>query len=151
MKKAKNFGPLTPGFQIIEYNSASALEKILKKDENIAGFLVEPIQGENGVVVPDDGYLSDCKKLCENTMFYLSPMKFKLEYVELEKLLASWHENIKPDLVILGKALSGGFYPVSGVLTSKEIMSIMKVGMHGSTFGEVLWLEQYQSCNQIRC
>ncbi len=134
-KSKKNFGPLTPGFEIIEYNNASALEKILKKDKNIAGFLVEPIQGENGVVVPDNGYLSDCKKLCEKHNVLFIADEIQTGICRTGKLLASWHENIKPDIVILGKALSGGFYPVSGVLTSKKIMSIMKVGMHGSTFG----------------
>jgi len=134
-KSKKNFGPLTPGFEIIEYNNASALEKILKKDENIAGFLVEPIQGENGVVVPDDGYLSDCKELCEKYNVLFIADEIQTGVCRTGKLLASWHEGIKPDVVILGKALSAGFYPVSGVLTSKEIMSVMKVGQHGSTFG----------------
>ena len=131
----ENFGPLTPGFEIIDYNNIKQLEDVLKKDKNIAGFLVEPIQGEGGVVVPDDGYLSKAKKLCEkyNVLFIADEIQTGIG--RTGKLLASWHENIIPDIVILGKALSAGFYPVSGVLTSKEIMSVMQVGSHGSTFG----------------
>jgi|TARA_B100000035_G_scaffold4399_1_gene3994 ornithine--oxo-acid transaminase len=131
----KNFGPLTPGFEMIKYNDIEALEKVLKKDKNIAGFLVEPIQGEGGVVVPDDGYLKKCKKLCEDYNVLFIADEIQTGVCRTGKLLASWHEEIKPDMVILGKALSAGFYPVSGVLTSKEIMSVMKVGQHGSTFG----------------
>ena len=131
----ENFGPLTPGFEIIDYNNIKQLEDVLKKDKNIAGFLVEPIQGEGGVVVPDDGYLSKAKKLCEkyNVLFIADEIQTGIG--RTGKLLASWHEDIIPDIVILGKALSAGFYPVSGVLTSKEIMSVMQVGSHGSTFG----------------
>ena len=131
----ENFGPLTPGFEIIDYNNIKQLEDVLIKDKNIAGFLVEPIQGEGGVVVPDDGYLSKAKKLCEkyNVLFIADEIQTGIG--RTGKLLASWHEDIVPDIVILGKALSAGFYPVSGVLTSKEIMSVMQVGSHGSTFG----------------
>ena len=123
------------GFEMIKYNDIEALEKVLKKDKNIAGFLVEPIQGEGGVVVPDDGYLKKCKKLCEDYNVLFIADEIQTGVCRTGKLLASWHEEIKPDMVILGKALSAGFYPVSGVLTSKEIMSVMKVGQHGSTFG----------------
>ena len=131
----ENFGPLTPGFEIIDYNNIKQLEDVLKKDKNIAGFLVEPIQGEGGVIVPDDAYLSKAKKLCEkyNVLFIADEIQTGIG--RTGKLLASWHEDIIPDIVILGKALSAGFYPVSGVLTSKEIMSVMQVGSHGSTFG----------------
>ena len=134
-KSRKNFGPLTEGFIEIPYNSTEALEKILSKNKDICGFLVEPIQGEGGVVVPDDGYLKKCKELCEKYNVLLIADEIQTGICRTGKLLASWHENIKPDLVILGKALSAGFYPVSGVLTSKKIMDIMKVGSHGSTFG----------------
>ena len=130
-----HFGPLTGGFEIISYNNTAELEKKLKEDPNIVGFLVEPIQGEGGVVVPDEGYLKKCKDLCEDYNVLLLADEIQTGVCRTGKLLASYHENIKPDIVILGKALSGGFYPVSGVLTSKEIMSVMKVGQHGSTFG----------------
>ena len=130
-----HFGPLTGGFEIISYNNIADLEKKLKEDPNIVGFLVEPIQGEGGVVVPDEGYLKKCKDLCEDYNVLLLADEIQTGVCRTGKLLASYHENIKPDIVILGKALSGGFYPVSGVLTSKEIMSVMKVGQHGSTFG----------------
>ena len=115
--------------------SFSSLEKILSKNKDICGFLVEPIQGEGGVVVPNDGYLKKCKELCEKYNVLLIADEIQTGICRTGKLLASWHENIKPDLVILGKALSARFYPVSGVLTSKKIMDIMKVGSHGSTFG----------------
>ena len=130
-----HFGPLTGGFEIISYNNTAELENKLKEDPNIVGFLVEPIQGEGGVVVPDEGYLKKCKNLCEEYNVLLLADEIQTGVCRTGKLLASYHENIKPDIVILGKALSGGFYPVSGVLTSKEIMSVMKVGQHGSTFG----------------
>ena len=130
-----HFGPLTGGFEIISYNNTAELEKKLKEDPNVVGFLVEPIQGEGGVVVPDEGYLEKCKNLCEEYNVLLLADEIQTGVCRTGKLLASYHENIKPDIVILGKALSGGFYPVSGVLTSKEIMSVMKVGQHGSTFG----------------
>jgi len=130
-----HFGPLTGGFEIISYNNTAELEKKLKEDPNVVGFLVEPIQGEGGVVVPDEGYLKKCKNLCEEHNVLLLADEIQTGVCRTGKLLASYHENIKPDIVILGKALSGGFYPVSGVLTSKEIMSVMKVGQHGSTFG----------------
>ena len=131
----EHFGPLTSGFEIIPYNDISALEKRLESDKNIVGFLVEPIQGEGGVVVPDDGYLKKCKSLCEKYNALLIADEIQTGVCRTGKLLASHHENVHPDIVILGKALSGGFYPVSGVLTSKEIMDVMKVGQHGSTFG----------------
>ena len=130
-----HFGPLTGGFEIISYNNTAELENKLKEDPNVVGFLVEPIQGEGGVVVPDDGYLKKCKKLCEDYNVLFIADEIQTGVCRTGKLLASWHEEIKPDMVILGKALSAGFYPVSGVLTSKEIMSVMKVGQHGSTFG----------------
>ena len=130
-----HFGPLTGGFEIISYNNTAELEKKLREDPNVVGFLVEPIQGEGGVVVPDRGYLKKCKNLCEQYNVLLLADEIQTGVCRTGKLLASFHENIKPDIVILGKALSGGFYPVSGVLTSKEIMSVMKVGQHGSTFG----------------
>ncbi len=131
----ENFGPLTGGFETINYNDSISLEKKLKNDKNIVGFLVEPIQGEGGVVVPDDGYLSICKKLCEKYNVLFIADEIQTGVCRTGELLACHHENIKADITILGKALAGGFYPVSGVLTSKKIMDVMKVGQHGSTFG----------------
>ena len=131
----ENFGPLTTGFETIHYNDALALEKKFKKDKNIVGFLVEPIQGEGGVVVPDEGFLSKCKDLCKKYNVLFIADEIQTGVCRTGKLLACHHENVKADITILGKALAGGFYPVSGVLTSKKIMNVMKVGQHGSTFG----------------
>ena len=131
----ENFGPLTTGFETIKYNDALALEKKFKKDKNIVGFLVEPIQGEGGVVVPDEGFLSKCKDLCKKYNVLFIADEIQTGVCRTGKLLACHHENVKADITILGKALAGGFYPVSGVLTSKKIMNVMKVGQHGSTFG----------------
>ena len=131
----KNFGPLTLGFKIIDYNNVDKLEEALKKDKNIVGFLVEPIQGEGGVVVPDDGYLKNSKKLCEKYNVLFIADEIQTGICRTGKMLACDHEEIKPDIVILGKALSGGFYPVSGVLANSDIMGVLKVGQHGSTFG----------------
>ena len=131
----ENFGPLTTGFETIHYNDALALEKKFEKDKNIVGFLVEPIQGEGGVVVPDEGFLSKCKDLCKKYNVLFIADEIQTGVCRTGKLLACHHENVKADITILGKALAGGFYPVSGVLTSKKIMNVMKVGQHGSTFG----------------
>ena len=130
-----NFGPLTEGFIKINYNDSDELEMCLKKDSNIVGFLVEPIQGEGGVIVPDDGYLKKCKDLCEKYNILFIADEIQTGVCRTGNLLASFHDKVKPDLVILGKALSGGFYPVSGVLADSHIMDVMKVGQHGSTFG----------------
>ncbi|MEP6683579.1 MAG: ornithine--oxo-acid transaminase [Parafilimonas sp.] len=130
----KNFGPFTPGFIIIPYNDINALQKALE-DKNVAGFLVEPIQGEAGVVVPDDGYLSKAKQLCDayNVLFIADEIQTGLG--RTGKMLACDHENVKPDILILGKALSGGVLPVSAVLADDEIMMNIKPGEHGSTYG----------------
>jgi len=131
--KAK-FGPYTPGFEIIPYNDLPALEKALK-DPNVAGFLVEPIQGEAGVVVPDEGYLSKAFAMCKakNVLFIADEVQTGI--ARTGKLLACDHENVHPDILILGKALSGGVYPVSAVLADDEVMLTIKPGQHGSTFG----------------
>lgn len=128
------FGPYTPGFIIIPYNDLNALEKALE-DPNIAGFLVEPIQGEAGVVVPDEGYLKKASDLCKakNVLFIADEVQTGI--ARTGKLLACDHEGVHPDILILGKALSGGAYPVSAVLASDEIMLTIKPGQHGSTFG----------------
>ena len=131
----KNFGPYTDGFIKIEYNNLKALEEALESDKNIAGFLVEPIQGEAGVYVPSEGYLSAAKALCakHNVLFIADEVQTGI--ARTGKMLAVDHENVKPDILILGKALSGGAYPVSGVLANDNIMNVIKPGNHGSTFG----------------
>jgi ornithine--oxo-acid transaminase len=130
----KGFGPYTPGFIKIPYNDLNELEKALQ-DPNVAGFLVEPIQGEAGVVVPDEGYLSKAYKMCKekNVLFIADEVQTGL--CRTGTLLACDHENVRPDIVILGKALSGGTMPISAVLADDEIMLVIKPGEHGSTFG----------------
>lgn len=132
----KEYGPYTPGFEAIEYNDTKALESILKeKGKNIAAFLVEPIQGEAGVVVPDDGYLSTCYNLCKEHNVLFIADEIQTGIARTGKMLCCDHENIKPDIIILGKALSGGVLPVSAVLCNNEIMMTITPGQHGSTFG----------------
>jgi ornithine--oxo-acid transaminase len=130
----KNFGPYMPGFEIIPFNNINALELALA-DKSIAGFLAEPIQGEAGVIVPDDGYLTKAKQLCEeaNVLFIADEIQTGLG--RTGKMLACDHENVRPDILILGKALSGGIMPVSAVLANDEIMLTIKPGEHGSTYG----------------
>jgi len=130
----KSFGPYTPGFIKIPYNDTAALAKALE-EENIAGFMTEPIQGEAGVFVPDEGYLNECKALCEakNVLFIADEVQTGI--ARTGQLLAVDHENVKPDILILGKAISGGAYPVSAVLANNNIMNVIKPGQHGSTFG----------------
>jgi len=128
------YGPFTPGFVRIPYNDIPALEKALE-DPNIAGFLVEPIQGEAGVYVPQDGYLAKAYELCKakNVLFIADEVQTGI--ARTGKLLACDHENVRPDILILGKALSGGAFPVSAVLADDDIMLTIKPGEHGSTFG----------------
>jgi ornithine--oxo-acid transaminase len=130
----KGFGPYTPGFVIIPYNDLYALEKALE-DKNIAGFLVEPIQGEAGVFVPDTGYLKGAWELCRkrNVLFIADEVQTGL--ARTGKMLACDHEEVRPDILILGKALAGGVFPVSAVLADNEIMLCINPGEHGSTFG----------------
>ncbi|MFD1553917.1 ornithine--oxo-acid transaminase [Putridiphycobacter roseus] len=130
----KNFGPYTPGFIKIPYNDIAALETALK-EENVAGFLVEPIQGEAGVFVPDAGYLANAKAACEKANVLFIADEVQTGVARTGQLLAVDHENVKPDILILGKALSGGAYPVSAVLANDAIMMVIKPGQHGSTFG----------------
>lgn len=129
-----DYGPYTPGFEIIPFNNISALKKALT-DKNVAGFLVEPIQGEAGVVVPDEGYLSAAKLLCEqhNVLFIADEIQTGL--ARTGKMLACDYENVRPDILILGKALSGGMMPISAVLSDDEIMLTIQPGEHGSTYG----------------
>jgi ornithine--oxo-acid transaminase len=130
----KDFGPYMPGYDLIPYNNLEALEKELK-DYNVAAFMVEPIQGEAGVVVPDKGYLEGVRRLCDkyNVLFIADEVQTGIG--RTGKLLASDYENAKPDILILGKALSGGVFPVSAVLANNEVMMCIKPGEHGSTFG----------------
>lgn len=130
----KQFGPFTPGFEIIPYNNVAALATALE-DNNVAGFLVEPIQGEAGVVIPDEGYLKKTKQLCEanNVLFIADEIQTGL--CRTGKLLCCDHEDVKPDILLLGKALSGGTVPVSAVLANNEVILTIQPGEHGSTFG----------------
>ncbi len=130
----KNFGPYMPGFEAIPFNDLLSLEKAIA-DKNVAGFLVEPIQGEAGVLVPDGGYLAKAKKICEaaNVLFIADEIQTGL--ARTGKMLACDHEEVRPDILLLGKALSGGILPVSAVLCDDEIMMTIKPGEHGSTYG----------------
>lgn len=133
--QARNdFGPFTPGFITIPYNDLAALEKALQ-DPNVAGFLVEPIQGEAGVFVPDEGYLKKAYNLCKakNVLFIADEVQTGI--ARTGKLLACEWEGVRPDVLILGKAMSGGVYPISAVLADDHIMMTIKPGEHGSTFG----------------
>ncbi|MDF1672340.1 MAG: ornithine--oxo-acid transaminase [Vicingaceae bacterium] len=130
----KNFGPYTPGFIKIPYNDINALEEALAQ-ENIAGFMAEPIQGEAGVFVPDEGYLEEARELCKAAGVLFVADEVQTGIARTGKLLAVDHENVKPDILILGKAISGGVYPVSAVFADNEIMEVIKPGEHGSTFG----------------
>jgi ornithine--oxo-acid transaminase len=130
----KNFGPYTPGFVTIPYNSLNALAEALN-DPHVAGFLVEPIQGEAGVFVPDDGYLKMAAQMCKDHNVLFIADEVQTGIARTGQLLACDHEGVRPDILILGKALSGGVYPVSAVLADDEIMLCIKPGEHGSTFG----------------
>jgi ornithine--oxo-acid transaminase len=129
-----NFGPFMPGFHVIPYNDLNALEEALQ-DKNIVGFLVEPIQGEAGVVVPQDGYLAKAKQYCEDANVLFIGDEIQTGLCRTGKMLACDYENVRPDILILGKALSGGVLPVSAVLANDEIMMTIRPGEHGSTYG----------------
>ena len=130
----KEFGPYTPGFISIPYNDIAALEEALK-DPNIAGFMAEPIQGEAGVFVPDEGYLTAALALCKKNNVLFIADEVQTGIARTGELLAVDHENVKPDILILGKAISGGVFPVSAVFANDDIMLCIKPGEHGSTFG----------------
>ncbi|MBK9464664.1 MAG: ornithine--oxo-acid transaminase [Chitinophagaceae bacterium] len=130
----KNFGPFMPGFEIIPYNDSEALAMSLT-DKNVAGFLIEPIQGEAGVLVPDEGYLAKAKQLCEQANVLFIADEIQTGLARTGKMLACDHEGVRPDILLLGKALSGGMLPVSAVLCDDEIMMTIKPGEHGSTYG----------------
>jgi ornithine--oxo-acid transaminase len=128
------FGPFLPGFNIIPYNDLNALEAALQ-DNTVCAFMFEPIQGEAGVVVPDEGYIAGAKALCEKYRVLMIADEVQTGLCRTGKMLACDHENVKPDILILGKALSGGVMPVSAVLCNDEIMLTIKPGEHGSTYG----------------
>lgn len=129
------FGPYMPGFLSIPYNDLNALETCLASDSNIAAFMFEPIQGEAGVVVPHEGYLAGVRTLCTKYNVLMIADEVQTGLARTGKMLACDHENVKPDILVLGKALSGGVLPVSAVLSSNEIMLTIKPGEHGSTYG----------------
>jgi ornithine--oxo-acid transaminase len=130
----KGYGPYTPGFTIVPYNDIEALEKELE-DPNVAGFMIEPIQGEAGVYVPDDQYLKKAYELCKQKNVLFIADEVQTGIARTGKMLACDHEDVRPDILILGKALSGGAYPVSVVLADDDIMLCIKPGEHGSTYG----------------
>lgn len=129
-----NFGPFMPGYEVIAYNDINALKQALQ-DPNVAGFLAEPIQGEAGVIVPDEGYLSKAAALCREANVLFIADEIQTGLARTGKMLACDHENVRPDILVLGKALSGGTLPVSAVLADDEIMLTIKPGEHGSTYG----------------
>ncbi len=130
----RNFGPYTPGFTTIPYNDIPLLEKALN-NKNVVAFLVEPIQGEAGVVVPDDGYLASAANLCKKAQVLFIADEIQTGLCRTGKMLACDHDEVRPDIVLLGKALSGGTMPVSAVLCDDEVMLTIKPGEHGSTYG----------------
>ena len=129
-----NFGPYSPGYTAIPYNDLAALEKSFQ-DSNVAAFLFEPIQGEAGVMVPDEGYLTGIRNLCSQYNVLMIADEIQTGLARTGKMLACDHENVRPDILVLGKALSGGVLPVSAVLADDEIMMTIKPGEHGSTYG----------------
>lgn len=131
----KSFGPYTEGFISIPYDNIGSLEAMLEANKNIAGFLVEPIQGEAGVYVPSEGYLARAKALCEKHQVLFIADEVQTGIARTGKMLAVHHEDVQPDILILGKAISGGMYPVSAVLANNEVMDVIHPGQHGSTFG----------------
>ncbi|MEJ8757727.1 ornithine--oxo-acid transaminase [Pontibacter sp. H259] len=131
----KGFGPYMPGYKVIPYNDTDALELALKENPNVCAFLVEPIQGEAGVMVPNEGYLAKCHALCKEYDVLLITDEIQTGIARTGKLLASYYDDVKADILILGKALSGGVLPVSCVLANDDIMLCINPGEHGSTFG----------------
>jgi len=142
----EGFGPFTPGFKVIPYGDADALEAAITP--NTVAFIVEPIQGEGGVVVPPDGYLRRVREICtkHNVLFIADEIQTGLG--RTGKLFACDHEDVRPDVVTIGKALSGGFYPVSAVLSSREVLGVFNPGDHGSTFGGIrsAWRWRVRRC-----
>jgi ornithine--oxo-acid transaminase len=129
----EGFGPFTPGFKIIPYNDVEALEKAI--NENTIAFIVEPVQGEGGIIVPDEGYLKKVREITKKNNALLILDEIQSGFGRTGELFAYYYENIRPDILVMGKALSGGAYPVSAIVTDNEIMDVLKPGDHGSTFG----------------
>lgn len=129
----EGFGPFTPGFKIIPYNNAEALEEAI--NENTIAFIVEPVQGEGGIIVPDEGYLKKVREITKKNDVLLILDEIQSGFGRTGELFAYYYENIRPDILVMGKALSGGAYPVSAIVTDNEIMDVLKPGDHGSTFG----------------
>ena len=129
----RNFGPFPPGFRVIPFGNAAALEAAITP--NTVGFLVEPIQGEGGVIIPPDGYLRDVRDICTRHNVTLVFDEIQTGLGRTGKLLAEEHEGVEADLTLIGKALSGGFYPISAVLSNSEVLGVLQPGEHGSTFG----------------
>ena len=131
----ENFGPYTQGFKLLEYNNIRELEKYLSMYPNVVSIMLEPIQGEGGIIIPDKGYLKKVRFLCDKYNVLMIADEVQTGLGRTGKMLACDYENVKPDLLCLGKALSGGFYPVSAVLANNEIMDVITPGTHGSTYG----------------
>ena len=132
----RNFGPFDGmGFDLVAYNDPAALEEKLKNEPNYAAFMIEPIQGEGGVIVPDHGYLKKCKEICEKYNVLLIFDEIQTGLGRTGKMLAQNWEDVKPDITVLGKSLSGGFYPISACMTNNEVMDCIRPNEHGSTFG----------------
>jgi ornithine--oxo-acid transaminase len=129
----QDFGPFTPGFTAVPFGDASTFEAAITP--NTAAFLIEPIQGENGVIIPPDGYLRQVKQLCEKNNILFIADEIQTGLGRTGKLFASEHQGVRPDVIVIGKALSGGFYPVSAVLADKAVLGLFRPGQHGSTFG----------------
>ena len=129
----QGFGPFTPGFKMIPYNDPQALEQAI--NQNTIGFLTEPIQGEGGVILPSDGYLRKCREICDKNNILLMLDEIQTGLGRTGTLFAHEHEKIRPDILIMGKALSGGFYPISAIACDNDIMEVIRPGDHGSTFG----------------
>lgn len=129
----KNFGPFTPGFKIVEFGNLESLKSAISK--NTAAFLVEPIQGEAGIIIPPDGYLREAARICKENNILLIVDEIQSGLGRSGKLFAHEYEGIRPDAIIIGKALSGGFYPVSAVIATREVLGVFSPGEHGSTFG----------------
>eukprot|EP01002_Notosolenus_urceolatus_P002540 NODE_1670_length_1338_cov_4.335144_g1385_i0.p1 GENE.NODE_1670_length_1338_cov_4.335144_g1385_i0~~NODE_1670_length_1338_cov_4.335144_g1385_i0.p1 ORF type:complete len:315 (+),score=149.88 NODE_1670_length_1338_cov_4.335144_g1385_i0:25-969(+) len=131
-----NYGPYLPGFLHVDFNDAAALEKVFEEHgKNIAGFMVEPIQGEAGVVVPDEGYLAKARAICDKHNALLIADEVQTGIARTGKLLAHYYDEIRPDIILMAKALGGGLYPVSAVMADDTVMEVIKPGTHGSTFG----------------
>ena len=131
----KNFGPYTQGFHLLEYNNIKHLEQFLKFNPNTVSVMLEPIQGEGGIIIPESGYLNKVRELCTKYNVLMIVDEIQTGLGRTGKMLACDYENVKPDILCLGKALSGGFYPISAVLSNEEIMSVLTPGTHGSTYG----------------